>query len=373
MKALVTGGGGFLGEAIVRQLRARGDEVRSFARGDYPALTALGVEVLRGDLRDPSAVARAAAGCDVVFHVAAKPGVWGPAKDFHETNVVGTENVVAACVRGRVARLVYTSSPSVIFGGGPIEGGDESLPYPTRFLAHYPRTKAIAERHVLAANSAALRTVSLRPHLIWGPGDNHLVPRIVARARKGQLRKIGSGAAKVDSVYVDNAAEAHLLAADALAMPCSPVAGPPIPCRERERAVATTNRSLTRAAGNDGVERADPAGKAYFITNGEPVPIGDLIDRILRAAGLPKLERSIPAGVAYAAGFASELVYGALGIAREPRMTRFLAKQLSTAHWFDLGAARRDLGYAPRVSIDEGMERLGAWLRSDAFAPARDL
>jgi nucleoside-diphosphate-sugar epimerase len=332
VKALVTGGGGFLGGAIVRQLRARGDEVRSLARGDYPGLTALGVEVIRGDLRDADAVARAAAGCDVVFHVAAKPGIWGRAADYHETNVVGTEHVVAACLRERVGRLVYTSSPSVIFGGGAIEGGDESLPYPTRFLAHYPRTKAIAERHVLAANSAALRTVSLRPHLIWGPGDNHLVPRIVARARKSQLRKIGSGAAKVDSVYVDNAADAHLLAADRLAD-----------------------------------DAAAPAGKAYFITNGEPLPIGELIDRILLAAGLPKLERSIPVGVAYAAGLAAELVFGALGLEREPRMTRFLAKQLSTAHWFDLGAARRDLGYAPKVSIDEGMQRLGVWLRTAAF------
>ncbi len=325
----MTGGGGFLGAAIVRKLRARGDEVRSLARGDYPDLAALGVEVLRGDLRDAGAVVRAAAGCDVVFHVAAKPGIWGRATDFHETNVVGTEHVVSACLRERVGRLVYTSSPSVIFAGGPIEGGDESLPYPTRFLAHYPRTKAIAERHVLAANSAALRTVSLRPHLIWGPGDNHLVPRIVARARAGQLRKIGSGAAKVDSVYVDNAADAHLLAADRL-----------------------------------GAHDSAPAGRAYFITNGEPLPVGELIDRILLAAGLAKLDRSIPIGVAYAAGLASELVYGALGLTREPRMTRFLAKQLSTAHWFDLGAARRDLGYAPAISIDEGMLRLGAWLRS---------
>ncbi len=328
MKALVTGGGGFLGAAIVRLLAARGDQVRSFARGEYPALAALGVEVLRGDLADADAVAQAVAGCDVVFHVAAKPGIWGPAAEYEAANVQGTANVLAACLRGGVPRLVYTSSPSVVFGGGPLEGVDESVPYPTRYLAHYPRTKAIAERRVLAANGPALRTVALRPHLIWGPGDNHLVPRIVARARAGQLRRIGSGAAKVDSVYVDNAADAHVLAADRLLQ-----------------------------------EGAACAGKAYFITNGEPVPIGDLLDRILAAAGLPRLERSVPAPLAYGAGFLAELVYRALGIESEPRMTRFLAKQLSTAHWFDQSAARRDLGYEPRVSLDEGMRRLASWLR----------
>ncbi len=336
MKALVTGGGGFLGKAIVARLRARGDEVTSFARGAYPELTAMGVTVVRGDLADTEALRRAAAGCDVVFHVAAKPGVWGSFDEFHRANVEGTLHVIDACRAASVTRLVYTSTPSVVFGTVGHEGVDESVPYPRddEFIADYPRTKAAAERAVLAANGPDLATVALRPHLIWGPGDNHLVPRIVARAKAGRLRKVGTGKYAVDSVYIDNAAEAHVLAADAL----SP--------------------------------GAPHAGKAYFISQGEPVAIGDLIDRIVEAAGLPKVTRSIPAGVAYAVGAISEVLYRAVGAKNEPLLTRFVAKQLSTPHWFDIGAAKRDFGYTPTISLDEGMKRLGVWLRSGAPATA---
>ena len=191
MRVLVTGGGGFLGGAIVRRLVARGDQVRSFARGEYPKLVKLGVEVRRGDLCDSEAVAAAIQGCERVFHVAALPGVWGAYKDYYRTNVVGTDNVLAACRAQGVKRLVYTSTPSVVHAGGDIEGGDESLPYATKFSAHYPRTKAIAEQSVLRANGEKLCTVALRPHLIWGPGDNHLTPRILARGRANRLRLIG--------------------------------------------------------------------------------------------------------------------------------------------------------------------------------------
>ena len=216
MKALVTGGGGFLGSAIVRQLRARGDEVVGFSRGVYPELAALGVEQRRGDLADLEAVTEAARGCEIVFHVAAKAGVWGSFEAYRQANLVGTENVIAACRRNSIARLVYTSSPSVVFDGADMEGGNESLPYPAHFEAHYPHSKALAEQAVLAANSPSLATVSLRPHLIWGPADNHLVPRIVAKARAGKLRRIGRRPCLVDTVYVDNAAEAHLNAASRL-------------------------------------------------------------------------------------------------------------------------------------------------------------
>ena len=322
MTVLVTGGGGFLGGAIVRRLVARGDRVRSFARGEYPELGKIGVEVRRGDLCDADAVAAATVGCERVFHVAAMPGVWGAYKKYYRTNVVGTDNVLAACRAQGVERLVYTSTPSVVHAGGDIEGGDESLPYATRYSAHYPRTKAVAERRVLEANDGNLSTVALRPHLIWGPGDNHLTPRILARGRAGRLRLIGNRPNLIDTVYIDNAADAHILAADRLE--------PSAAC----------------------------AGNAYFISNGQPVTLAEITNGILAAAGLPPVTRRISAPLAYALGALAELAYGLLRIRKEPPLTRFLARQLSTAHWFEIGAARRDLGYEPAVSIGEGLRRL---------------
>ncbi len=326
MKALVTGGGGFLGGAIVRQLVARGDTVRSFSRGEYRELDRLGVAQFRGDLADRDAVFRAADGCDIIFHVAARAGVWGSYADYYRPNVTGTENVIAACRRFGIGRLVYTGSPSVVFDGRDVEGGDESLPYPDRHDAHYPATKAMAERAVLAANSPELATVSLRPHLIWGPEDNHLVPRIVARGKAGKLRRIGDRPCLVDTVYIENAALAHLLAADRLA------------------------------------PGAPPAGRAYFISNGEPIPLWEMVDRILAAAGLPPVSRSMPPWAALAAGSLCEAIWRAFRLAGEPPMTRFVAREMATAHWFDISAARRDLGYRPMISINEGLQRLAKWL-----------
>jgi nucleoside-diphosphate-sugar epimerase len=333
MKALVTGGGGFLGGAIVRQLIARGDQVRSFSRGDYPELRELGVEVRRGDLADKEAVASAAEGCDVVFHTAAKAGIWGPYQDYYRANVIGTQNVIDACRRHGIERLVYTSSPSVVFNGRDMEGIDESAPYPARFHAHYPRTKAQAEKLVLQANSAALATVALRPHLIWGPGDNHLLPRIIVRGKVGALRRIGKKPLLVDCVYVDNAAYAHLLAADRLR------------------------------------PGAAIAGKAYFISQGDPRPLWDLINMMLKAADVPPVNRHISPRLAYAAGWLFEWVYRLFRICGEPRMTRFLARELSTAHWFNISAARHDLGYEPIVSIDEGIALLEKRLMEQTAAP----
>jgi 2-alkyl-3-oxoalkanoate reductase len=330
MRALVTGGGGFLGSAIVRQLRERGDEVVSFSRGSYPELAALGVEQRRGDLSDLNTLVDAASRCDVVFHVAAKAGIWGSFEEYYQANLVGTENVIAACRIHSISRLVYTGSPSVVFDGSDVEGENESLPYPPRFEAYYPHTKALAEKLVLAANSPLLATVSLRPHLIWGPGDNHLVPRIVAKARAGKLRRIGRRPCLVDTVYVDNAAEAHLNAADRLA------------------------------------PGAPPAGKAYFISNGEPLPLWEMVNRILAAAGLPPENRSVSPSLAYAAGTVCEAIWMALRLSGEPPMTRFVAKELATAHWFDITAAKRDLGYQPRVSIEEGLRRLKEWFARGA-------
>jgi nucleoside-diphosphate-sugar epimerase len=331
MKVLVTGGGGFLGGAIVQMLCERGDDVRSFARGEYPRLTTLGVQQFRGDLVDKEAVAKAARGCELVLHVAAKAGIWGSYRDFHQANVVGTENVIAACRSNNITRLVYTSSPSVVFDGRDVEGGNESLPYPSRYEAHYPATKALAEQLALAADSAELAVTALRPHLIWGPGDNHLVPRIVAKGRAGKLRRIGTRPNLVDTVYVDNAARAHLLAADRL-FPGSVV-----------------------------------AGRSYFISNGEPLPLWEMVNHILAAADIPPVARSISPQLAAAIGGICEVLWGLFRLGGEPPMTRFVAHELASAHWFDISAARRDFGYEPEISIRDGLIRLRHWLQ---HAPA---
>lgn len=327
MKALVTGGGGFLGAAIVRKLCARGDHVRSFSRGRYPELEQLGVECVPGDLSDGKALTQAASDRDVVFHVAAKAGVWGPYEDYFRVNVTGTENVLAACRDAGVKRLVYTSSPSVVFDGKDMEGADESVPYPAHYEAAYPQTKALAEQAVLRANGPELATVALRPHLIWGPGDPHLTPRILERARRGRLRRVGPGMNRVHTVYVDNAADAHLLAADRL----------------------TPGAAI--------------AGKAYFIAQEEPRRLWEVIDRILAAGGLPPVTRSIPVPVAYAIGAVLEGIYTLCRLRGEPPMTRFVARELATSHWFNLAAAQRDLGFLPAISFDEGMHRLSQWLK----------
>lgn len=329
MKALVTGGGGFLGKAIVKQLLEQGWEVRSLSRGDYPELRDLGVETIQGDISDPLQVDPAVEGVDIVFHVAAKAGVWGDFNDYYKANVLGTKNTLEACLRFGVPRYVYTSTPSVVYGDDSLEGVDESTPYPETFLTAYAETKAEAEKMVLGADQDKIKTVALRPHLIWGPGDNHLVPRIVDRAQRGKLKKIGDGKALVDSVYVDDAARAHLLAADALE------------------------------------ETGAPSGKAYFISQDEPMAIGDLIDLILTSAGLEPITAQVPEKVAYGVGWTLETVYKLLNKREEPLMTRFVAKQLATAHYFDISAAKRDFGYAPQRTIAEGMVPLGDWIRSE--------
>lgn len=332
MQALVTGGGGFLGGYLVEALLARGDRVRSFGRGEYPQLSAQGVEVVRGDIRDNSALASACRGIDCVFHAAALPGVGMDREAFRSVNQVGTELLLANCRRQGVRRFVYTSSPSVVFGGRDQCGVDERAPHDfgwmRRSRAYYSESKACAEQAVLAANGKELNTCALRPHLIWGPGDTHLIPRLIARARSGRLRRVGDGTNLVDITYVENAADAHLLAADKLSG-----------------------------------EAASAAGKAYFISQGEPVNCWQWIDEILALVNLRPVRKSISLKSAWRLGAACETVYRVLRLKSEPPMTRFLAAQLATPHWFDISAARRDLGYQPRVSMAEGMQRLGKWLQ----------
>ena len=322
MDVLVTGGGGFLGSAIIDRLCSRGERVRSLARGYYPKLAKLNVLQIQGDLADPDRVEEAVAGCDRIIHTAAKAGVWGPLNAFYQANVTGTRNILNACIKHRIDRLVYTSSPSVVFDGNDQENIDESAPYPERYLAHYPRTKAEAEQMVLRANGPDLATVALRPHLIWGPGDPHLVPRILDQGGNGKLRLIGARRNLVDSVYIDNAADAHILALDRL-RPGSPI-----------------------------------AGQCYFITNDQPIPLADLINGILRAGGIAPVQKRISPSLAFGAGALLELLHRIPGLRREPRLTRFVAKQLMTAHWFNIDAAKHDLNYQPTVTIAEGLKRL---------------
>ncbi|MGC9397472.1 MAG: NAD-dependent epimerase/dehydratase family protein [Anaerolineae bacterium] len=329
LRTLVTGGGGFLGRYIVEQLLARGDDVTVFARGAYPELEALGARMVRGDVQDAGAVKRACAGIDVVFHVAAKAGMWGPWDDFYGVNVTGTQNVIAACRANGVPKLVYTSSPSVIFDGAPHEGVDESYPYPTHYESPYPHTKAIAEQAVMAAHGPDLLTVSLRPHLIIGPRDNHLLPGLLARAKTGLLPQVGDGKNKVDLTDVEDAARAHLLAADALA-PGSPLDGPP------------------------------GHGRVYFISQDEPVNLWAWIRALLRELDLPEPRLHLSLRTARAAGAILEKLHSILRRPGEPRLTRFIASELAQSHYYDISAAKRDFGYAPQRTMAEVTARVVA-------------
>jgi nucleoside-diphosphate-sugar epimerase len=328
---LVTGGGGFLGRAIVKRLLAQGRPVRVVGRSPQPDLEKLGVEFVRGDLSDPGVAAHAVTECDTVFHVAAKAGVWGSYQEFHDANVVATKNLLSAARAAGVKRFVHTSTPSVVFNGEPLSGADESLPYlnPAKCPAAYPVTKAEAERLVLAADADDFRTCAIRPHLIWGVGDNHLMPRVVAKARAGKLRIVGAGDNRVDLTHVDNAAHAHLLALDAL-------------------------------------DAGRARGKAYFLSDDAPVALWPWINELLARLDLPPVTRRVPVSVAYAAGAAAEFVWKVFNKSGEPPMTRFVAVELAKDHWFSVAAAKRDLGYAPVVDNEKALTELVAWLKTQA-------
>jgi nucleoside-diphosphate-sugar epimerase len=330
MNVLVTGGSGFLGLALCRALLAQGHRVSSYQRHFSAELKQLGVSQVLGALNDKNKLLEAMQNQDAVLHNAAKASGWGAWDDYYQTNVIGTQCIIAGCLELGIRKLVYTSTPSVVHDGHrPVAGGNEAkTPYASRFTAHYPHTKMLAERAVLAANSDALATVALRPRLIWGPGDTQLLPRLAARARSGRLRFIGDGRNIMDCTYIDNVVQAHLLA-----------------LRSIEPGAACT-------------------GKAYFISNGEPKPIGDIVNGLLGAAGAPLVKKTLPFWLAYALGVLCEGIWRIGRLNSEPPMTRFLAEQLSTEHWYDCSAARRDLGYVPEVSFAEGLRRLRASLNA---------
>lgn len=323
MQVLVTGGGGFLGLYIVEQLRKQGHAVRVLCRRHYPAVAETGAELIHGDIRDAGTVLHACRDVDAVFHTAAVPGIWGSKDLYFSTNLQGTLNVLNACRSQKVSRLIHTSSPSVVFDGSDHLNADESLPYPTHWLCHYPHSKALAEQAVLAASGHhGLLTCALRPHLIWGPRDNHLIPKLLQAARSGRLRQVGAGQNLVSVSYVENAAAAHLAA---------------------EHALRTTGR---------------PAGHAYFINEPEPVNLWNWINLLLSRAGLPPVRRRISLPTAWTVGRALEFLWTLLQLKSDPPMTRFVAAQLAGSHAYSTAAAVRDFGYQSHVTMEEGLRRL---------------
>ncbi len=326
MLALVTGGGGFLGRCIVEKLLARNDSVRVFSRSEYPELTALGCESFQGDLRNQESVMNAVKNVDTVFHVAALAGIWGKKSDYFSINVNGTLNVINACLKHKVPKLIYTSSPSVVFAMKDINDGNETLPYPNRYCAHYPNSKAVAEKLVLETNSVkGLYTSSLRPHLIWGPRDPHIIPMLIKKASTKSLVQVGKGKNIVDITYVDNAADAHILAADKLA-PDSAV-----------------------------------AGQSYFIGDQQPVNLWEWVNSLLNQFDIPSITKTIPYSAAFGIGAVMESLYSIFPLNGEPRMTRFLAAQFALSHYFSHAKAQQDFNYTPSVSNIEGLKKTVAW------------
>ncbi len=326
MRVLVTGASGFLGQATAAAVRAAGHEVRTFQRRPSGVE---GVSDVLGSMTDPAAVARAIDGIEAVVHLAAKVSLAGDPDDFVRVNVDGTRTLLDAARGAGAERFVFVSSPSVAHTGSSLVGADAGPAEPARARGDYARTKAAAELLALAADAPGFAVVAVRPHLVWGPGDTQLVGRIVDRARSGRLPLLDSGAALIDTLYVDNAASAMVAALD--------------------------------HAADDGVH-----GTAYVVTNGEPRPVRDLLAGICTASRVPAPRVHVPAGVARFAGSLVEAVWRVRPGEDEPPMTRFLAEQLSTAHWFDQRRTRRDLQWTPAVSIDEGLGRLAAAQASSA-------
>ena len=323
-RVLVTGYGGFLGSAVVRMLREHGFSVRGIARGHYPHLESLGIEVVRASIVDRRAVLEATRDCVAIIHTAALAGVWGPWQDYYQTNTLATSHLLEAAVTSQLQAFVHCSSPSVTFDAKPQSGIDESTPYPTRWLCFYPHTKALAEAAVTqAAQNSSLRTCALRPHLIWGKGDPHLFPRVIERARKGKLRRVGDGRNLIDVVHVDNAARAHVQALELL------------------------------LAGDNALN-----GQSLFITDGQPIACWDWITCILNSANMPVPTKAISYSAAYRLGAVLEALHWTLRIRKEPTMTRFLAAQLALDHYFSIEKATRLINYQPNVDRDAELAKL---------------
>lgn len=330
MKVLVTGAGSMLLAGVANELAARGDDVVCLQRRPLALPDRSGIQQVQGDVRDEAAVQRAAEGCDAIVHGAARVGVVGSWEEFRSANVDGTANLLRVARLVGATKVVHVSTPSVAHSGDSIVGAGAQPAVTGRTGAFYAESKAMAEQLALKANGTGLSVVAVRPHLVWGPGDAQLVGRIVERAAAGRLAIVGNGSALIDSTYVDNAVTALMAALDAV--------GPAAVC----------------------------AGRAYVIANGEPRTVRELLQGICTAAGVPFAPREVPLRVALGVGSIVERVWPRLRD-DEPPITRFLAEQLGTAHWFDPRPARDDLGWSPTVSLDEGFDRLRAW-----FVAGRD-
>jgi nucleoside-diphosphate-sugar epimerase len=322
VKVLVTGGGGFIGMALVRRLVESGYSVSSFSRSIYKEHIKLGVRIIQGDIVNQTEIEKACVGIDTIFHVAAKAKIWGKYKDFYDVNVVGTKNVITACENKGVRKLIFTSSASVIFNGNDLEGVKESIGYPKKSVSNYTSTKAEAEQLVLNANSGSLKTISLRPHLVWGPGDTQLIPKILERAKSGRLKRIGKKNCLIDTTYIDNLINAQLLAVD-------------------------------KMEGN-----LDVCGRAFYITNGEPIPVWDFLNSIIESAGFPRVNKSVPKIFALTIAWILEKANQIFQSKKEPFITRFVIHELCKNHWFDITNAKRLLGYSPKISFKKGLQNL---------------
>lgn len=327
-RVLVTGGGGFLGKHIVRQLLEKGYEVCSLSRGTYPELEKLGVQTIKGDISQYDDVYTALNNTDAVIHTAAKAGIWGRKQEYLSINYIGSKNIVRACQEHGIKYLIYTSSPSVVFGEESILRGDEAIPYPKKYLTYYSYSKMLAESYILKAHSGkSLKTLALRPHLIWGPEDPHFIPRLKERQKTGKLKRVGPLDNLVDVIYVENAAEAHVLALETL------------------------------------IHKGNIGGKPYFLGQESPVNLWSFINQLLVAAGgQSNHSRSVNAHLCYAVGDFLEKIYRLFGIYhKEPIMTRFLANQLTKSYYFSHHSARKAFGYEPRVSLQEGLARVAQY------------
>lgn len=323
MKVLVTGAGGFLGSHLTRALLKRNIEVHTLGRNHYPQIDLAGVTQFQGDIRIKDDVRRALQGCEGVFHVAGHVGIWGDPKSFESINVEGTRTIIAEMKNLGIKHMVFTSSPSVVFGNSDLEGVDESTPYPAHYLAEYPRTKAEAEKLVMSSASADFKVVGLRPHLIYGREDQNLFPRVLARAREDKLRIIGHGKNKVDIIHIDNAVHAHLCAWDAL------------------------------------LNGRDVSGKSYFVANEEPVYLWKFVNQVLELNNIRPVYKHVPLWFTYMLASIFELFYRAIGrYQAEPPLTRFQVLQMAKSHYFSHKKAQEELGYHPIVSFKDSLKEL---------------